>query len=675
MKKIFAVVCCLMMAGASIAQTKAKPKPLPADPSKWTMEDAKRFASMSQQEQQAFKTQMLQQAEGQLKKNADALNINIDETILPTSQIKPPKPDMARIATIPAAPPTRQQMLQQVSKMEAALKTAVTPTIVQDIEKFAAEKSIKEIQSAAVGGHYAGNPEASLLLGMKAAIKAPNDVLNWNNLAALMNLNGLEHQAVPILSHRLAEHPESSTLLNNMGQSWLGLGDLVKSKQFLERCLKLDDLHPEANRSMALIYLFGNDMANALKHFEKEMQIAQRKSSLAYLVKSGQRDKINLAALRKRKMQMDGVDNRDFFSEIALNKFKIPDPPSSSLEVHRWRKEHARLFQSIAEEMMFWMQAGIPTEEEMKAEGKKHFGIYKDLVDELLSDLGDQYIPLLAYIKEDDVTYLNSLHAGYAEQNRTPCPDAPGMSVEAYNRMCCDLKTPLIDQLMNKYNSYVSAKILQAQSNFKQYINGVISIVQLDPSVANKRMVYAMVGNYFAFLQGAIGAYLIMDPYPSCSEPMMSSEEVQAALKSARSVDLTCPSWLKINVSLKVASLKADCEGYNIEADVYKLIQVGGEKKFKTGTSTLYVGAGINGSFKNVASGSIKQQFYIVFDHNNDFSDLGMRGGASGDLAGGMIGAEFGYDFSLNSGFNAQGAVKSKWITNYEKALNYVTKK
>lgn len=675
MKKFGLLLFAALCVGQALSQTKSKPKQLSADPSKWTMEDMKRFAAMSPDEQQAFKTKMLQQAEGQLKQKTAAMNINLDETVLPTSQLKPPKPDLQRISTIPAAPPSRQQLVQQVSKMEAALKSTIGPAIVQQVETFSAEKSLKEIQSATVGGWYGVSAESSMLLGVKAIAKDPTDLLSWNNLAALMNLNGLEHQAIPILQHCLTVEPDNSTLLNNIGQAWLGLGDLVKSKQFLQRCLKLDDLHPEANRSMALIYLFGNDNANALKHLEKEMQVAQRKSSLAYLVKSGQRDKINLAALRKRKMQMDGVPSRDFFTEIALDKFKIPDPPASSMATRAWKQEHAGLFKSLAEEMLFWMQAGTPSEEELKEDGRKHHGFYHDLVDELIRDLGDQYIPLFVYISEDDLPYLNQLHQEYAEKDRnTPCPDAAGISIEAYNRLCCDLKTPLIDQLMNKYNSYLSAKIEQAQSNYKQYINGLISIVQLDPSLANKLLVYRAVSHYFGFLQGAIGAYLVLDPYMTCYDARMTSEEAAAALKSAREVDIQCPSWLKMNVSLKVASLKADCEGFNIEADVYKLIQVGAEKKFKTGTSTLYVGAGISGSFKSVASGSIKQQFYVVFDHNNEFADLGMRGSASGDLAGGMIGAEFGYDFALNAGFNAQGAVKSKWVTNYEKALNFVKK-
>lgn len=653
----------------------SKPKPLSADPTKWSMEDMKRFAAMSPAEQEAFKTQMLKRAEGQLKEKAAAANITIDETVLPTTQLKPPVMDMKRLATIPAAPPTRQQLMQNVAKMEAALKTVVGPQVVQKVEEFAASKSVKEIQSAAVGGWYDNNPQSALLLGMKATVKDPSDILGWNNLAALMNLSGLEHQAIPILQHCLVEKPNNSMLLNNMGQAYFGLGDLVKSKQFLQRCLSLDDLNPEANHSMAMIYLFGNDMTNALKHIEKEMQVAQRKSSLAYLVKSGQRSKINLAALRKRKMQMDGVDNRDFFSEISLEKFKIPDPPAGSKASAAWKAEHEGLFKSIAEEMMFWMKAGQPTEEQLRAEGKLYPGIYHDLVDELIRDLGDQYIPLFKYITEDDLPYLTQLQYDYTAKDRAKeCPDGNGISVEAYNKMCCDLKTPLIDELMAKHNSYVGAKIKEAQSNYKQYINGLISIVQLDPSPSNKRLVYTSVSHYFAFLGGAIGAYLVKDPYMTCYDNTLTSEQAVAMIESARKIDINCPSWLKLDVSLKVAKLKADCEGYNIEADVYKLIQVGAEKKFKTGTSTLYAGAGIDGSFKGVASGSIQQQFYIVFDQNNQFSDLGMRGGASGELGGGMIGVEFGYDFAMNSGFNAQHEVKSGWIESYEKALGFVTK-
>ncbi len=672
MQKVTFFFFCLLLTTAVWSQS----KPPSMDPAKWSMEDMKKFAAMRPAEQEAFKKKMLQQAEMQLKQKAETLHLNIDETILPSWQIKPPVMDVKRLSLIPVKPPTRQEMVQEVSKMEAALRSAVGNQVVQKVEEFAANKSVKEIQSAATGGWYDSNPQSALLLGMKAVQKDSSDVLGWNNLAAIMNLSGLEHQAIPILQNCLQDHPENAMLLNNMGQAFLGLGDVVRSKEFLKKCLQFDDMHPEANRSMAMICLFGNDMAGALKHMEKEFQVAQRKSSLAYLVKSGQRDKINLAALRKRKMLQDGVKEKDFFSEIGLEKFSIPDPPASSKLSRMWLKEHAGLFQSISDEMLFWSRASITTPEQNEAEGKKFHGMYKELADELIRDLGNQYIPLLGVIGEDDVSYLQQLQVNhYKKEKEVVCPDGQGISVEAYNTICCDLKTPLIDELMATYNSYVSAKIKQAQSNYKQYLNGLINIVQLDPSLANRILVYKAVSGYFAFLHQAIGSYLVLDPYMTCYSNNLTSEEARQMIESARNVDIQCPSWLKLNTSFLVAKIKADCNGYNIEADVYKLIHVGAEKNFKTGTSTLYVGGGIEGKFKSMAKGSIKQQFYVVWDANNDFADLGMRGSASGSIVNGALAADFSYDFAMNSGFNAQAKVKSNWIDNYEKAIKFISKK
>ncbi|MBL8157155.1 MAG: hypothetical protein JNM70_23480, partial [Anaerolineae bacterium] len=48
-------------------------------------------------------------------------------------------------------------------------------------------------------------------------------------------------------------------------------------------------------------------------------------------------------------------------------------------------QEHQPLFEAINEEMLFWMNAGQPTEEQLKEEGKKYHGMYHDLVNELLN--------------------------------------------------------------------------------------------------------------------------------------------------------------------------------------------------------------------------------------------------------------------------------------------------
>jgi tetratricopeptide (TPR) repeat protein len=343
----------LLLIFFSIKNLSAQNKPLSSDPTKWTIEEMKRFAAMSPAEQEAMKKKMLQQAEGNLKQVAQKANFTIDETALPSYTIKPPVIDQKRLALIPVNPPTQTQLIQEVGKMELALQKSVGTQTQQQVEEFSSGKSAKELQAASIGGWMDNNPQAALLLGMKATQKDASDINGWNNLAALMNMAGLEHQAIPILQHCLSEKPNNSMLLNNMGQAYLGLGDLVQSKSFFKKCLTVDDMHPEANKAMGMIYLFEKDLAKALEHFQKELQVAQRRSTLAQLVKSGQRDKINLAALRKNKMQRNGINSRDFFSEISLDKFKIPDPPSSSKQTAKWKKENQSLIQSLAAENLF----------------------------------------------------------------------------------------------------------------------------------------------------------------------------------------------------------------------------------------------------------------------------------------------------------------------------------
>lgn len=144
-------------------------------------------------------------------------------------------------------------------------------------------------------------------------------------------------------------------------------------------------------------------------------------------------------------------------------------------------------------------------------------------------------------------------------------------------------------------------------------------------------------------------------------------------MQSKRDYKIECPDWLKLKVNFKVAKLTADCESVSIEADVYEIINVGMEKKFKTGTSTLYVGAGVDGTFfKDVLSAEVSQQFYIVFDSNNQFADLGMRGGGSFDIASGLFGENFTYDFSMSSGFSNEYSTSSEWVQKFEKYLGYL---
>jgi len=667
----FLLITLIMSLHAQAQQRPPKPAPLP---------DMNKLMKMTPQEREKYAAQLQKELGQQAVKMADEMNIAIDATVLPSFTLTAPVKDLKKLSTIPVTPPSRQQMLSQVSKMEIALKKATDIKVVQNIEQFEAGKSAKEIQRASVGGWYDNNPQAALLMNMKAVQKSPDDIASWNNLAAQYTMTGMQQHAVPILLNLLEQKPNSSILLNNMGQAFLGMGELTKATQYLQRCLKIDDLHPEANHSMAMIKTFIKDFEGAARHFEKEMMIAQRKSSLAHLKKNIEAKKLNLAALRKRKMQLDGTDKKNFFEEINLGIFRIPDLPQNAEAVNNWWVENGSFMKSLQSELFFWMNAGTATDA-MRVEAGKRGGMYSSLVTLLLSELGDDFSAILGLIGEQEASHLEALGIDYYKRmGEVVCPQQPHDPLNsaalhaAYEKKCCDLKKPLTDAYISSYNNIITSRIQIVQARWKEYINGMISIVQLDPSIGNKKLVYATIANYFTFLiTSAQGANFTPAPM-ECKLKSMSTDEADSIIAmSKRDYEIKCPEWLKINLSLGVAKLKADCEAYSVEADVYKILTVGMEKKFKTGTSTLYVGASVDGKFfKDVLNTEVSQQFYIVFDNNNQFSDLGMRGEGSFDIANGLFGEKLEYDFSMNSGFSSEYTQSSEWVEKFEKYLGYL---
>lgn len=664
----------LLATGQLQAQT-AKTKPV-------TKPDMEALLKMSPEERKKYAEAMQKKLGSELEEKADALNITIDKSLLPGTALEAPVKDLKRLQLIPAAPPPRSVLLAQVAKIETGLMQVTPPATVQEITTFQAGKSAREVQQASVGGWYNNDPQAALLLSTRAVKLDPDNAVNWNNLAAQLNLSGMQQYAIPMLQSALLEHPQSATLLNNLGQSFLGLGDLDKAGQYLQQCLRIDELHPEANRAMGMIHLYQKAFDQATRFFEKELQVAQRRSSLANLAKAGRRKTLNLAALRRQKMRRDGVPIRNLFEEINLGEFRVPDLPKNSIECMTWHNENAGYTQSIIAELRFWNKASETSLAELKEEGKKHYGLYTDLVNELISDLGDEFIPLIPLFSDSDIEELKRMTQTYYQRlNEINCPSPPmdplnsAALQEAYARKCCNLKKPLLDAYIAEYNGFLTTRINLAQARWKEYINAMVSIVQLDPSLGNRKMVYATVGSYFTFLGTCVQSILLLDPPSECAI-RMTDEEADSTIKAAKHhFDLNCPDWLKLNVSLKIAKLKADCQAVTIEAEVYELLHVGMEKKFRTGTSTLYVGAGLKGAILDgTLSGELTQQLYIVFDNNNEFADLGMRGTGSFDIAKGMFGESLSYDFSMNNGFSSTIAAKSDWVNKLEKIAGYFGK-
>src|SRR5690606_32110633 len=110
-----------------------------------------------------------------------------------------------------------------------------------------------EAGTMAVGLWMAGQPQLALLtLGRICAGDAGNTD-NLSNYSALLSMQGAEHLAIPILNNLHQKFPKNSTMLNNLGQAWFGLGEIGKAENYLDSAIRIYAYHPQANLTKSLI--------------------------------------------------------------------------------------------------------------------------------------------------------------------------------------------------------------------------------------------------------------------------------------------------------------------------------------------------------------------------------------------------------------------------------------
>jgi len=185
-------------------------------------------------------------------------------------EVKVPQRNAARIAAIPktvlstATVSVYLQQLQQqlTSKLPVELQAKTR----QQLNELRKEHPGKKISATAAMGYLAfGNINAALLEMMEACKEDPSDANNLNNLAALLNMNGGEHLAIPILQLLNKQYPRNSTILNNLAHAWFGLGDLVNAGKYIDSTIRLCAWHPQANQIKAAIEESKGNTAAAVK--------------------------------------------------------------------------------------------------------------------------------------------------------------------------------------------------------------------------------------------------------------------------------------------------------------------------------------------------------------------------------------------------------------------------
>lgn len=169
-----------------------------------------------------------------------------------------PQKDDARIASISKTPLTNVALpgfLSETHKKVVMLLKQQSQAKGEEIYQLikAQHNSAAETGNTAAGLWMMGKAELAIYVMGKSCVDDPSNTNNLNNYASMLSMAGAEQLSIPILNNLNKRFPKNSTILNNIGQAWFGLGDIDKSKTYLDSTIRIYAYHPQANFTKSFI--------------------------------------------------------------------------------------------------------------------------------------------------------------------------------------------------------------------------------------------------------------------------------------------------------------------------------------------------------------------------------------------------------------------------------------
>jgi len=323
MKKIFLVFGMLLLINTSFAQTKTKPAEKP--PTQKEMEEMMKELQQGMEEMSPEDKKALEDM-GVKMPSMNGLpqltDQQIQDAIAANERIVPEK-DIARIAKASSVTINDAGMPAYIDKIHTLVCGKMKPDYVVRAEEV--YKSLSQNSSSShAASQYAvavlidGKPMLALYLWGKSCKKLP-DVDNLNNYAAILTNFGAEQYAIPILNNLNTRYPQNSTIYNNLGQAWFGLGDIEKAGEYIDKAIRLYAYHPQANFTKCLIEESKGNMPAAVEAAKKSIKYGYSLKKADKLEKLGY-------ILKSEDLNWDPPMPKD---DLGLAKFNWPDYPKN----------------------------------------------------------------------------------------------------------------------------------------------------------------------------------------------------------------------------------------------------------------------------------------------------------------------------------------------------------
>ena len=348
MKQCFLIPLFMVLLSTASAQNKkqaAKDKPPTQKEMDAMMNEMQQeLDGMSEEDKKAMEAMGIKMPDTkEMKKNmAGVTDAQLKKAYEDDNRIVPLK-DVARINAALGTTLTTGGITAYINKTHEAILLQLSPAAKsKGAEIIAAlNKQNASLGNAAVGLWIDGKATLALYL-MGAACKAdPSDANNLNNYASFLTMCGAEQVAIPILNNLNSRFPKNSTILNNIAQAWLGLGDVARAEKYTDSALRIYAMHPQANMAKCLIEESKGNIPAAIAAAKKgiskgySLEKDNKLQKLGYTLKSDDLD-------WDRPMPAD---------PLGLSKFTWPAYPLDVDQTQRLEKEWAQFKENCQEKI------------------------------------------------------------------------------------------------------------------------------------------------------------------------------------------------------------------------------------------------------------------------------------------------------------------------------------
>ncbi len=599
-----------------------------------------------------------------------------------------PEKNTALLASLPTRVLTKTELVKFLNDLYTELSKILASGIQSSVQSLAAKykNDGSKMGDLALGGWYTDYREEALLLIVKAAANEPDNGILLNNCAALLEMSGIEHKAIPILKYVLQSYPDNSMLLNNLGQAYAGLGETDTAMVYLGRCIKLEPDHPEACNTVAQIEATKGNTEKAIEYFEKSIKSSYTKTAELKLRKIKKGSKI--VPLVRPRVKIPEYFNQ-FKYQLPAQCTKVEDAAVSKAEHEAFRAttmKQAQMFGAKYKELALKKEQEVMQLMQSNGTGrilrKNEFLAqpYYELCGIMARDIGAEYGKARAdlYSRVDKKYYeeynllekeytklKQGLDKGFDQRADECCGEGRTTSCCPTTEEKCIAYNNLANQYLPKFALITEEWQKKNQLVFTTYFDELVywQYLTLNPTGADnfKIQYYVLIQEYLVML-GKTGSSRIIEP---CEfTPVKSTRETNAI------GEMDCP--LDIELGIGVGEVQLNCETFSFS--IGEGVIFGFEKNFKTKQSTLSFGVGVQlnlgvkvGAVEAKVSAAVNESIFISFDGENKFSDGGLKfeAKATSGLGENIVKVNdklnVGYTLGVNSGWNFnEGFLKGK---------------